>query len=70
MKCDKCGFNINPGDQVCMNCGAKLSLYVEPENSSLKNDKKSKYKYLALIIGGILLIVFFVVILVIFLIIR
>ena len=25
MKCDKCGFTPNIGDQVCMNCGAKLS---------------------------------------------
>lgn len=26
MKCDKCGFTTNPGDQVCINCGSKLSL--------------------------------------------
>lgn len=26
MKCEKCGFVPNPGDQVCINCGAKLSV--------------------------------------------
>lgn len=26
MKCDKCGFETNPGDQICINCGSKLSL--------------------------------------------
>ncbi len=69
MKCDKCGFNINPGDQVCMNCGAKLSLYLKPESPEpLENEKKSNSKYLALIIGGVLLFIFLVVLLVIFLI--
>lgn len=26
MKCDKCGFNVNVGDQICINCGQKLSV--------------------------------------------
>ena len=26
MKCDNCGYKVNPGDQICINCGAKLSL--------------------------------------------
>lgn len=26
MTCEKCGSKTNPGDQVCMNCGAELSL--------------------------------------------
>ena len=26
MKCDNCGFQANPGDQICLNCGSKLSL--------------------------------------------
>lgn len=26
MKCENCGFTPNPGDQVCINCGAKLKV--------------------------------------------
>lgn len=25
MKCDNCGFIPNPGDTICMKCGARLS---------------------------------------------
>ena len=26
MKCEKCGYETHPGDQICINCKAKLSL--------------------------------------------
>lgn len=66
MKCDKCGYDVYPGDQICMNCGAKLSLNnsVIPELHDLvtpKSDKSKKNIYI--IIGtlvGILLLIFLV----------
>ena len=26
MRCEKCGYETHPGDQICINCKAKLSL--------------------------------------------
>lgn len=62
MKCDKCGFTPNIGDQICMNCGAKLSI----ENSSMpgvdafkntyqKTEKKKNIKIITLTILGIII---------------
>lgn len=54
MKCDKCGFETNPGDQICINCGSKLSLNnisndvykhvdsVKKEESTSKNGDNKK----------------------------
>lgn len=63
MKCNKCGFIPNPGDQICMNCGAKLSAdnaivpgvetIEEKENITQKNNKKI---IVAILIGLIVLI--------------
>ncbi len=41
MKCDKCGFEVNPGDQICINCGSKLS-EVNMVYPNLETEKKSK----------------------------
>ena len=64
MKCEKCGFVPNPGDQVCINCGAKLSVInaVVPdveETLEKKPEKTSDNK--KLIIGTILGVVVFVI---------
>lgn len=62
MKCDKCGFIPNPGDQVCINCGAKLSLInavvPELETVNVPDEKKSNKK---LVIGAIIGIVVLIV---------
>lgn len=54
MKCDKCGNPVNAGDQVCMNCGARLStsnaIYKELEHLEKKETKKNK-SILFLILG-------------------
>ena len=62
MKCEKCGFIPNPGDQVCINCGAKLSVKnavmqgletVEVE----KENKKSNKNIIFLIIGIVFILI-------------
>ncbi len=63
MKCDKCGATPNPGDQVCINCGAKLSLdnaivrNVESVPAQTKKSHKSLY-----LIGGIILVIVIIVV--------
>lgn len=55
MKCDKCGFVPNPGDQICINCGAKLSLQnvVIPEVEKVEVPVEKKYnKKLIIIISS------------------
>ena len=57
MKCEKCGFIPNPGDQICINCGAKLSLTNAdvPEIEEIKEPvKKNNKKYIIGIILGII----------------
>lgn len=61
MKCDNCGFIPNPGDQICINCGAKLSLAnaVVPGIEKVKNEpiEKNNITRLIIIISlGILLL--------------
>ena len=70
MKCENCGFMANPGDQVCMNCGAKLSLYASEENSSLKNNKKNNSLFVLLLVGGIILAIVLVVLFIKFVILK
>ncbi len=56
MKCANCGFTPNPGDQICMNCGAKLSLYTPEEiKPEVVETKKKDQKFLIFLIGGIIL---------------
>ncbi len=61
MKCDKCGFVPNPGDQICMNCGAKLSLLnaVLPDVEEVKIETKKNNKKIIIIsvIGIVALII-------------
>ena len=54
MKCEKCGATPNPGDQVCMNCGANLSF----ENAIVPTIPL----YVIGVILGVLLIIFLTVI--------
>ncbi len=44
MKCDKCGATTNPGDQICINCGAKLSIenMIMPEVEKVNNIPNKK----------------------------
>lgn len=71
MKCEKCGFECNPGDQICINCGNKLPLTniatvaeIENMNSAISSntvveEKKTgnkKVLFIVLICVGLLLI--------------
>lgn len=62
MKCDKCGFTPNPGDQICMNCGAKLSsdnatiLGVDAFRSDKEKEKKNNMMILIFTILGIIIL--------------
>ena len=68
MKCDKCGFIPNPGDQVCINCGAKLSTvnaYVpEIEKTLEPNPKKEDRKVLIYSIASILIAIVIIVLII------
>ena len=73
MKCEKCGYTTHPGDQVCINCGANLSLahsYVPgidkhiPEINS--DAKKKNIKFLILSIVGVVLAIAIVVFIIIY----
>ena len=58
MKCDKCGYTPNPGDQICLNCGAKLSLNnaILPEVEEIKTEeKKSNKKIITIAIISIII---------------
>lgn len=48
MKCEKCGFTPNPGDTICINCGAKLSdvnaIVSGLEKIQMSDDKNSEKK--------------------------
>ncbi len=63
MKCEKCGATPNPGDQVCINCGAKLSLdnAVVSRVESIPVEEKKSRKPLY-IIGGIILVIVIIVV--------
>ena len=68
MKCDKCGFVPNPGDQICINCGAKLSLknVVIPEVEKVEAEEEKKdYKKLVLIVSGIIILAIILIVLII-----
>lgn len=60
MKCEKCGFTPNPGDQICMKCGSKLSFKnaVMPglEEIELGTTKNNKPK-IGIYITGILFVI-------------
>ena len=71
MKCDKCGFKPNPGDQICMNCGAKLSLVnvVVPEVEKVEVEPVRNTKKIVIIsVVGVLLLIILVFVIVRFLI--
>lgn len=57
MKCDNCGFDTNPGDQICINCGAKLSvanqMMPKVEENPTKEEKKQYNKAFIYTIIGI-----------------
>ncbi len=69
MTCDKCGFKTNPGDQICINCGAELSLnnivvpnvdltITMPEQKETeKNDRK---KFITICIIGVVAVILLV----------
>ncbi len=58
MKCEHCGFIPNPGDQICMNCGAKLpainAVVPEVEKVISHEEKKDNKKNIILTILSIL----------------
>lgn len=70
MKCDKCGFSTNLGDQICINCGATLSLdhalSKVDQRMSIPEEKSSKKIRIFSILGVLLgvLIAFLIVFLV------
>lgn len=61
MKCEKCGFIPNPGDQVCINCGTKLSVInvVVPEVEKIKieDNKKHNIIFIILLALGIIMVI-------------
>ena len=73
MKCEKCGFIPNPGDQVCMNCGAKLSLLnaVVPEVEEVRvEEKKDNKKVIIFTVIGVLVLIVIIFLIVKFLILK
>ncbi len=69
MRCEKCGFIPNPGDQVCINCGAKLSIIASslaPEVSKIQvEEEKKDYKKLIIGVSGGIIVLIIVVFLII-----
>ena len=76
MKCNKCGGEIHPGDQICMTCGAKLSLdnTIMPEVDNINNvsskPSSGNKKKILIIISSILIIIIITIFIVKFLILR
>lgn len=75
MKCEKCGFEPFEGDQVCINCGAKLSINVV-NNNDIKDNKviieennKNK-RAIYITIGAIIVLIIVVFLVINFLIIK
>lgn len=64
MKCEKCGFIPNPGDQICIKCGAKLSLVnavmPEIEEVSIEQEKRVNKKFIIGVIAGIVILILIV----------
>ena len=61
MKCDNCGFMINPGDQKCIKCGARINPMnvIIPGVETIYSEKKKKKlnnKILILVIIGIIVL--------------
>ena len=75
MKCSKCGGEIYPGDQICMHCGAKLSIdnvvssVVEEVINETKPKKANKW-FVLLIILGVLILIIIIVLVIKFLVLR
>ncbi len=70
MKCDKCGYVTHPGDQVCINCGAKLSLahsIIPEDNLGIRKKEEEKtlnekdYRFLIVCILGVVIVILLVV---------
>lgn len=71
MKCDNCGSLVNPGDQVCINCGAKLSstnAYIPEVGETITKNEEPKKDNKLFILGVILVVV--IVLIIIFFIIK
>ena len=68
MKCEYCGYETHPGDQVCINCGESLSLAhsIIPgidkiTEKKIKEEKKQNRIFLFLCIGGVIIFIAFIV---------
>ena len=74
MKCDKCGFIPNPGDQICINCGAKLStinaVVTEIGEEVKLEEKKDNKKLIFIIIGGIIILIIIIFLIIKFLVLK
>ena len=74
MKCDKCGYKVNPGDQVCINCGAPLSqlnaIIQEVDGVYKPVEEKTSKKWVLFIILGVLLFIVVVFLIVYFFVLR
>ena len=74
MKCEKCGYAVNPGDQICINCGAKLSLnnliMPEVENIPIESEKKDNKKIIIITIGAIVIAIVIIFLIIKFLVLK
>lgn len=75
MRCEKCGFEPNPGDQVCINCGAKLSVInaIVPEIEEIKNNEdtnKDNKKLIIMTSLGIIALIIIVFLIIKFLVLK
>ncbi|MDE6285274.1 MAG: hypothetical protein K2M17_05965 [Bacilli bacterium] len=68
MKCENCGYVVNPGDQVCIHCGAKLSVAnaIMPEvgetvSTNAKNSNRRIFVWTLLGIVVLVVIVFVII---------
>lgn len=66
MKCEKCGFQTNPGDQICINCGAELGInnilipevdYTFTNLENKKTEKESSKKFITTCIIGVIIFI-------------
>lgn len=74
MKCEQCGFIPNPGDQVCINCGAKLSIKnaVMPgvETINIEKNKNNNKKIIPLLVSIIIVLSIIIFVIVKFLVLK
>lgn len=74
MKCEQCGFIPNPGDQVCINCGAKLSIKnaVMPgvETINIEKNMNNNKKIIPLLVSIIIVLSIIIFVIVKFLVLK